>query len=160
MESKINFLPRKLTQLLPYPPMESASYPVNYYLEYYRYVAGLHYAALRFGNVYGPRQNPEGEAGVIAIFSQQLLNGQQILINGNGLQTRDYVYVRDVVEAVMTASDQHVNGIYNCGDGRRNNGERHLQPIKDPHPSGMQGTAWPDEKGGAIAQRIGLFKTH
>ena len=67
--------------------------------------------------MYGPRQNPEGEAGVIAIFSQQLLKGQQILINGNGLQTRDYVYVRDVVEAVMTTSNQHVNGIYNVGTG-------------------------------------------
>ena len=101
----------------PLSPYGISKLSCEYYLEYYRYVAGLHYAALRFGNVYGPRQNPEGEAGVIAIFSQQLLKGQQILINGNGLQTRDYVYVRDVVEAVMTASDQHVNGIYNVGTG-------------------------------------------
>jgi len=101
----------------PLSPYGISKLSCEYYLEYFRYVTGLHYAALRFGNVYGPRQNPEGEAGVIAIFSQQLLKGQDILINGNGLQTRDYVYVRDVVEAVMTVSDQHVNGIYNVGTG-------------------------------------------
>jgi UDP-glucose 4-epimerase len=101
----------------PLSPYGISKLSCEYYLEYFRYVTGLRYAALRFGNVYGPRQNPEGEAGVIAIFSQQLLKGQEILINGNGLQTRDYVYVRDVVEAVMTASDQHVNGIYNVGTG-------------------------------------------
>jgi UDP-glucose 4-epimerase len=101
----------------PLSPYGISKLSCEYYLEYFRHVAGLGYTALRFGNVYGPRQNPEGEAGVIAIFSQQLLKGQQSLINGNGLQTRDYVYVRDVVEAVMTASDQHVHGIYNVGTG-------------------------------------------
>lgn len=101
----------------PLSPYGISKLTCEYYLEYFRHVAGLSYAALRFGNVYGPRQNPEGEAGVIAIFSQKLLKGQQALINGNGLQTRDYVYVRDVVESVMTASDQHVNGVYNVGTG-------------------------------------------
>jgi len=101
----------------PLSPYGISKLTCEYYLEYFRHVAGLSYAALRFGNVYGPRQNPEGEAGVIAIFSQQLLKGQQPLINGNGLQTRDYVYVRDVVESIMVASDQHVNGVYNVGTG-------------------------------------------
>lgn len=101
----------------PLSPYGISKLSCEYYLEYFRQMAGLGFAALRFGNVYGPRQNPEGEAGVIAIFTQQLLKGQQSLINGNGLQTRDYVYVRDVVEAVMIASDQQVNGIYNVGTG-------------------------------------------
>ena len=101
----------------PLSPYGISKLSCEYYLEYFRHEAGIGYAALRFGNVYGPRQNPEGEAGVIAIFSQQLLNGQQPLINGNGLQTRDYVYVRDVVESVMIASDEQVNGIYNVGTG-------------------------------------------
>ena len=101
----------------PLSPYGISKLSCEYYLEYFRHVAGLGYAALRFSNVYGPRQNPEGEAGVIAIFSKQLLKGQQPLINGSGLQTRDYVYVRDVVESVMIASDQQVNGIYNVGTG-------------------------------------------
>ena len=101
----------------PLSPYGISKLSCEYYLEYFRHVAGLGYAALRFSNVYGPRQNPEGEAGVIAIFSKQLLKGQQPLINGSGLQTRDYVYVRDVVESVMIASDQQLNGIYNVGTG-------------------------------------------
>ena len=80
-------------------------------------MAGLGYVALRFSNVYGPGQNSEGEAGVVAIFLQQLLKGQQSVINGNGLQTRDYVYIRDVVESVMISTDQRINGIYNVGTG-------------------------------------------
>ncbi|MDA0738048.1 MAG: GDP-mannose 4,6-dehydratase [Nitrospirae bacterium] len=101
----------------PLSPYGISKLSCEFYLDYFRQMAGLGFTALRFGNVYGPRQNPEGEAGVIAIFTQQLLKGQQSLINGNGLQTRDYVYVRDVVEAVMIASDQQVNGIYNVGTG-------------------------------------------
>lgn len=89
----------------------------EYYLEYYRHVAGMGYAALRFSNIYGPRQNPDGEAGVVAIFSQKMLNGEQAQINGNGLQTRDFVYVRDAVEAVMVAVDPGVQGIFNVGTG-------------------------------------------
>ena len=103
--------------MAPLSPYGISKLSCEFYLEYFRQMAGLGFTALRFGNVYGPRQNPEGEAGVIAIFTQQLLKGQQSLINGNGLQTRDYVYVRDVVEAVMIASDQQVNGIYNVGTG-------------------------------------------
>lgn len=101
----------------PLSPYGISKLSCEYYLEYFRHVAGLGYAALRFSNVYGPRQNPEGEAGVIAIFSKQLLKGQQPLINGNGMQTRDYVYVQDAVESVMIALGRHVNGIYNVGTG-------------------------------------------
>ncbi len=75
------------------------------YLNYYRKVHGLEYVSLRYSNVYGPRQDPHGEAGVIAIFSQRLLDEEPLIIFGDGEQTRDYVYVKDVVSANMRASD-------------------------------------------------------
>lgn len=75
------------------------------YLNYYREVRGLEYVALRYGNVYGPRQDPNGEAGVVAIFSDRLIEGQPLYIYGDGEQTRDYVYVEDVARANLMASD-------------------------------------------------------
>ena len=77
----------------------------EYYLNYYRKERGLEYVALRYSNVYGPRQDPHGEAGVVAIFSHRLLSGEPLTIFGDGEQTRDYVYVKDVVAANMLASD-------------------------------------------------------
>jgi UDP-glucose 4-epimerase len=77
----------------------------EFYLNYYRKERGLEYVALRYANVYGPRQDPHGEAGVVAIFSQRLLDGQELTIFGDGEQTRDYVYVKDVVSANMRATD-------------------------------------------------------
>jgi len=77
----------------------------EYYLQYYRRVHGLDYVALRYSNVYGPRQDPHGEAGVVAIFSTRLLAGEELLIFGDGEQTRDYVFVGDVVRANLIASD-------------------------------------------------------
>ena len=77
----------------------------EYYLRYYRQVHGLEYVALRYANVYGPRQDPHGEAGVIAIFSNRLLEGRPLTIFGDGEQTRDYVNVADVVSANLCAAD-------------------------------------------------------
>jgi UDP-glucose 4-epimerase len=73
---------------------------------------------MRFGNVYGPRQEPEGEAGVIAIFSKLMLDGGQPIINGTGKQTRDFVYVDDVVESLMVTMDEDIQGIFNVGTGQ------------------------------------------
>lgn len=72
-------------------------------LHFYYHEYGIPYVALRYGNVYGPRQNSHGEAGVIAIFAERLLAGQPAIIHGNGLQTRDYVYVDDVARANLAA---------------------------------------------------------
>lgn len=80
----------------------------EYYLNYYRKERGLEYIALRYSNVYGPRQDPHGEAGVIAIFSQRLLSGEPLTIFGDGEQTRDYVYVKDVVSANLRAADLQI----------------------------------------------------
>lgn len=87
------------------------------YLFYYREIHGLDYVALRYSNVYGPRQNPHGEAGVVAIFTTKLLNGEQPIINGDGRQTRDYVYVKDVVEANFQATVRKFCGPINIGTG-------------------------------------------
>lgn len=85
------------------------------YLAYYQRVSGIQHVILRYSNVYGPRQDPEGEAGVIAIFMGKMLAGEQPIINGNGRQTRDFVFVDDVVEANLAAMGKEVQGIYNVG---------------------------------------------
>src|SRR5687768_5764192 len=73
----------------------------EYYLAYYGRIHGLEHVSVRFGNVYGPRQDPHGEAGVVAIFCTRILEGKPLTIYGDGLQTRDYVYVGDVANAVF-----------------------------------------------------------
>jgi UDP-glucose 4-epimerase len=87
------------------------------YLSYYQRVNGLQVVSLRYANVYGPRQDPDGEAGVVAIFIQKLLNNEQAVVNGNGRQTRDFVYVDDVVEANLAVMGQETQGTYNVGTG-------------------------------------------
>jgi UDP-glucose 4-epimerase len=88
----------------PEAPYGIAKCGVEYYLAYYARVHGLDTASVRFGNVYGPRQDPHGEAGVVAIFCGRILDGRALTIFGDGEQTRDYVYVGDVAEAVVRAS--------------------------------------------------------
>jgi UDP-glucose 4-epimerase len=87
------------------------------YLYFYHRVYDLDVTCLRYANVYGPRQNPHGEAGVVAIFSRRLLDGEDAVINGDGLQTRDYVYVDDVVRANIASLDRPGFSIYNVGTG-------------------------------------------
>ena len=88
------------------------------YLYYYKTVCGLDYTALRYANVYGPRQDPFGEAGVVAIFIQKMLRGEQPVINGDGEQTRDFVYVGDVVEAnILAMTGNYTSSIFNIGTG-------------------------------------------
>jgi UDP-glucose 4-epimerase len=99
----------------PVSPYGASKLSFEHYLHVYRQVYGLSSVALRFANVYGPRQDPHGEAGVVAIFSRALLQGGTALINGDGAQTRDYVYVRDVVDAISSALKSDVTGGYNVG---------------------------------------------
>ncbi len=87
------------------------------YLYFYQQSHGLNYTVLRYANVYGPRQNPHGEAGVVAIFCKKMLDNSQPVINGKGTQTRDYVYVGDVVKASELALAGGDNQIYNIGTG-------------------------------------------
>ena len=99
----------------PISPYGIAKLSNEQYLYYYAHVHGLPYVAFRYANIYGPRQNPHGEAGVIAIFAQKMLRGEQPIINGEGLQTRDYVYVGDVVQANVLALQPSMIGAYNIG---------------------------------------------
>lgn len=88
----------------PESPYAIAKLSIELYLAYYSRVHGREYAALRFGNVYGPRQDPHGEAGVVAIFCGRILDHRPLTVFGDGLQTRDYVYVDDVARAVWLAA--------------------------------------------------------
>jgi UDP-glucose 4-epimerase len=101
----------------PLSPYGCAKLSVEHYLHFYREIYGLKTVALRYGNVYGPRQNAKGEAGVIAIFADRLLDGQPVTINGSGAQTRDYVFVGDVVAANLAATDLDDGGAFNVGTG-------------------------------------------
>jgi UDP-glucose 4-epimerase len=88
------------------------------YLHFYHLQYGLPYVALRYANVYGPRQDPHGEAGVVAIFAGNLAADRSSTINGTGEQTRDYVYVEDVVRAnVLALENESPSGAYNVGTG-------------------------------------------
>jgi UDP-glucose 4-epimerase len=89
----------------PDSPYAIAKLSVEYYLAYYVRVHGLDATALRLGNVYGPRQDPHGEAGVVAIFCGRILEQEPLTVFGDGLQTRDYVHVRDVVDAILAVID-------------------------------------------------------
>lgn len=104
--------------LHPVSPYGISKLSGEHYLYYYHRVAGLRYVALRYANVYGPRQDPFGEAGVVAIFSQKTLMNDQPIINGNGKQTRDYIFVEDVVESNMAVLEDGVQGIFNVGTGK------------------------------------------
>jgi UDP-glucose 4-epimerase len=101
----------------PVSPYGVSKHSVEEYLYSYRQNHGLNYVVLRYPNVYGPRQNPHGEAGVVAIFSLQLLSGQQPTIFGDGGKTRDYCYVADIVDANVLALNSAQTGTYNLGRG-------------------------------------------
>jgi len=99
----------------PYSPYGITKLIGEKYLFFYHLTYGLDYVALRYANVYGPRQNPHGEAGVVAIFCSRLLSGQSTVINGDGKQTRDYVFVGDVVRANLKALTYAESNIFNIG---------------------------------------------
>ncbi len=103
--------------LRPVSPYGAAKVSVECYLNFYRSQYGLDFTALRYSNVYGPRQDPHGEAGVVAIFCRRLLGGQAAIINGDGEQTRDYVYVGDVVRANVAALSRGSGRGINVGTG-------------------------------------------
>lgn len=101
----------------PEAPYGLSKFCAEQYCEIYERMHGLATASLRYGNVYGPRQDPLGEAGVIAIFCGKLLDGEQPTVFGDGMQTRDYVYVGDVVSANLAAAGSQATGPFNIGTG-------------------------------------------
>ncbi len=105
----------------PLSPYGISKLSVEKYLFFYKAQYNLDYTILRYANIYGPRQNPFGEAGVIAIFTTRLLKGDQPIINGSGEQTRDYVFVGDVVKANVLGLTDEGSNIYNVGTGKETN---------------------------------------
>ncbi len=103
----------------PLSPYGAEKLVFDKYLNYYNQVFNLPYVSLRLANVYGPRQNSKGEAGVVAIFSDAMLSGNQPIIFGSGKQTRDFVYVKDVVEAAVSALKKNKIGIHNIGTAKQ-----------------------------------------
>ena len=99
-------------------PYGQAKYSAEGYIDLWGRLHGLSGISLRFGTVYGPRQDPLGEAGVVAIFCGKLRDGGQPTVFGDGLQTRDYIYVKEVVEAALIASASEVTGPFNVGTGK------------------------------------------
>jgi UDP-glucose 4-epimerase len=106
------------TAIRPLSPYGCAKAVAEQYLMLYERLHGLSTACLRYANVYGPRQDPHGEAGVVAIFARALLAGEAATIHGDGEQTRDFVFVDDVVRANLAAADGRVRGAYNIGTGQ------------------------------------------
>lgn len=103
---------------VPLSPYGVAKLAVEGYLYSYFKVHSLPFAALRFGNVYGPRQNPYGEAGVVAIFTNKMLKNQQPLIHGDGKQTKDYIFIKDAIDATILSFKKNFQGILNVGTGK------------------------------------------
>ncbi|MEW6298998.1 MAG: NAD-dependent epimerase/dehydratase family protein [Thermodesulfobacteriota bacterium] len=121
----------------------------EHYLYFYRVQYGMPYIALRYANVYGPRQDPHGEAGVVAIFTLRLLSGAQPVINGDGKQTRDYVFVGDVARANLAALDAAYTGPLNVGTGIETDVNQLFQSLRaltNPAVPEAHGPAKPGEQ--------------
>ncbi len=123
----------------PLSPYGVSKYAVELYLHLYRQNYGLDYTILRYPNVYGPRQDPLGEAGVVAIFSLQMLMGEQVTISGNGKQERDFLYVEDCVKANLLSMENGSGEVYNLGTGKGTSINHLFEEMRrltgySPHP--------------------------
>ena len=101
----------------PISPYAVSKHTVEHYLRAYQHLYGLQFTSLRYANIYGPRQDPHGEAGVVAIFTSRMLRGEQPIVNGEGTDERDYVFVRDVARANLLAVDKGDGAMVNIATG-------------------------------------------
>lgn len=131
----------------PISPYGVAKLATEQYLFYYRAVYGLDAVSLRYANIYGPRQNPEGEAGVVAIFTNRMLAGSAAVINGDGKQTRDYVFVGDVVRANVLALEYQGSDVFNIGTGRESDVNTLFRILKEKTGSSCEEKHGPAKKG-------------
>lgn len=102
----------------PVSPYGLSKWIAEHYLALYQRMYGIDYTAFRYANIYGPRQTPEGEGGVVSIFVDQIKKGETPTINGDGRHTRDYIYVGDVAEANLMAIDRGSQAVVNIGTGK------------------------------------------
>lgn len=133
----------------PVSPYGAAKMSVELYLHYYRAQYGLDFTSLRYANVYGPRQDPHGEAGVVAIFCTRLLQNQRAIVNGDGEQTRDYVFVGDVVRANLAALTRGSGLAVNIGTGIEHSVNtlfRLLRKLTGSRQEEIHGPAMPGEQ--------------
>lgn len=115
----------------PLSPYGIAKLSCEMYINFYKNVCRFKPAILRYANVYGPRQDPTGEAGVVAIFLTRMLKGGEIVIFGDGTQTRDYIYVGDVVKINIILSESDKTGVYNVGTGKETSVNELYQILKE-----------------------------
>jgi len=116
---------------LPLSPYAISKLTIEKYLNYYYKNFNLLFLSLRLANVYGPRQNPQGEAGVIAIFLKKMLSKGQPIIYGDGMQTRDFIFIDDVVEANILALKSNKVGIFNIGTSKETNVKTIFKKLKE-----------------------------
>lgn len=109
----------------------ASKYIVEKYLYMYQLNHGVNYAVVRYPNVYGPRQDPHGEAGVVAIFTGRMLAAEQVVIHGDGEQQRDFVYVGDCVQANLLLTGADMDGTFNVGSGRGTSVNELFRALRD-----------------------------
>jgi UDP-glucose 4-epimerase len=134
----------------PISPYGVAKLTTEHYLFCYKAIHGIDSVALRYANVYGPRQNPHGEAGVVAIFATRLLDGTATVINGDGRQTRDYVFVGDVVNANVLGLTYQGFDFFNIGTGVETDVNTLFRHIRDAAGSTMEETHGPAKAGDVL----------
>lgn len=117
-------------QAHPFSPYGVSKLSFEEYLHCYKHMYNFPYVALRYANVYGPRQSGKGEAGVVSVFAQKMLRGEKPVINGDGKQTRDYVYVDDIVRANMLALSPRAEGVFNVGTGQETSVNEIFRKLK------------------------------
>jgi UDP-glucose 4-epimerase len=145
----------------PLSPYGISKLAVEKYLHFYGKQYGFNYTILRYANIYGPRQNAMGEAGVVAIFSTKLLKGEEPVINGTGKQTRDYVFVGDVVKANLLVLNDDLNEIYNIGTTKETDVNElfsTLNKIVGKGQNEKHGPAAPGEQMRSVISSEKLFK--
>jgi UDP-glucose 4-epimerase len=131
----------------PVSPYGVAKLSVEHYLHYYGVEHGFRSTCLRYANVYGPRQNAHGEAGVVAIFSNRILGGETSTINGKGEQTRDFVYVADVAQANVLVLEKDLVGAFNVGTGIETSVNALYDAIRRAAGSDVEATRGPAKPG-------------
>ena len=144
-------------RVAPEAPYGQSKFAAEGYCELFNRLHGLSTVSLRYGNVYGPRQDPLGEAGVVAIFCGRLRAGQRPIVFGDGLQVRDYVHVADVVSANLAAAESDATGPFNIGTGRETT-VLDLVEVLAPHATASFEPEHQPERPGEV-RRIALDAT-